>query len=251
MISATMFTASCSEGKNVSDNKRSSKTVEVDRKTSYFSSVETFVPFNVHFTQADKPSIKIIGNEDIVKKIITVHNGNTLTISYERGRNFFEFNGRRNWADIYITSPDLVSFTLRGSGNFDVNGKLDTDNLDIELSGSGDMHFPDIICDKITAAIHGSGDIDFDQVRCEEAYLSLMGSGDFDIKVIKAKYTSANLIGSGDLNIVFDNCLSADARLTGSGDINLKGKLKKLNKSKIGSGDIDTDDLSVGSIESE
>ena len=51
--------------------------------------------------------------------------------------------------EVYVTSPDLIGVTLKGSGEFISSEKVDSDNLEITLAGSGDILFTEIICDKI------------------------------------------------------------------------------------------------------
>ena len=54
------------------------------------------------------------------------------------------------------------------------------------------------------------------------------------------------LRGSGDITVHFEEgCKKVDCQMSGSGDICLEGKVEQMNKHKSGSGDIDTDRLTI------
>ena len=126
---------------------------------------------------------------------------------------------------IYVTSPDFLGISLKGSGDFECQQLLDTDNLDIVLNGSGDIRFDDIICDQVN--------------------VSLVGSGDVDVKNVKTLRSKVSLIGSGDISVSYDDSGYVEAHLTGSGDITLKGDVKDYKYNVRGSGDMHTGELVV------
>ena len=103
--------------------------------------------------------------------------------------------------------------------------KLDTDNLDIELRGSGDVEFDNVICDHIGVA--------------------LVGSGDVEVKKVKTLQSMVELIGSGDIKMKFEDSGRVEARLMGSGDIALSGRVQSLREDVRGSGDLETSRLIV------
>lgn len=138
----------------------------------------------------------------------------------------------------YVTSPDLIAVNLMGSGDFISNKKVDTDHLTLTLKGSGDIDFEDIICDKFEVNLAGSGDVDINKVETLTSNLQLRGSGDIKVSQQKVRHTELNVVGSGDIDIHCMDCDLINASVTGSGDITISGKVKKVNKSVRGSGDI-------------
>lgn len=199
------------------------------------------------YTQGEKVSVKIHGLKEDVEAVVITQNGKTLNVSRKSTVNngmgwksLFRIGNARDEDKlvIYVTSPDLVKVTLTGSGDFVAKGKVDTDNLDIRLTGSGDIDFDDIICDKIDANLQGSGDIELNNVESITAVYQVKGSGDLKVKQQRVKRTTLDLLGSGDINVDCKACDEVEASVMGSGDIVISGQYNKINKRVKGSGDI-------------
>jgi hypothetical protein len=62
---------------------------------------------------------------------------------------------------------------------------------------------------------------------------------------VKTQQARLSVIGSGDIEMGLDDSGEVDVQVKGSGDIELKGTVKKINKRRFGSGDIDTEELIV------
>ena len=180
-----------------------------------FEKIEISGSPNVYYTQADSFSVKVKGSKDGLENILTDVNEGTLSIR-NRGKmgivNIVIHD--EDQAEIYVTSPDLVSVRLSGSGDFTSEKRVDTDQMDIVLRGSGDI------------ALVGSGDIDLDLWHVLSTRLSLKGSGDIN----------------ADFN---EGCQAVDCELRGSGDITLSGVVSRFSKHETGSGDVNVGELQM------
>lgn len=200
--------------------------VEEVRQLKNFERIIQMGSMDVKYAQADSYSVKVNGPADVVKKVETTVDGNVLTIKVKDGNRIVHFGSIDTGnLTVYVTSPDFLGISLMGSGDFMCVKPLDTDTLTIDLKGSGDIHFKDVICDRINASVIGSGDVSVSKVKTQQAFL--------------------DVVGSGDIEMNFDNSGAVNAQVKGSGDIDLKGTVKQINKQVRGSGDIDTDDLQV------
>lgn len=217
------------------------------RSLKGFEEIEISGSPTVYYIQADSFSVKVKGTEGQVENIITETNGKTLVIR-NKGK-FGMFNvqlGEDGELAVYVTSPDLTSISLNGSGDFISRQRIDTDDMDVTLRGSGDIQVDDLICDRCHVELIGSGDIDLTSVEAQEASAVLIGSGDIDLCLQKVDDTRLSLKGSGDITVEFNkDCGSVDCDLRGSGDITLEGEVKKFSQYKSGSGDIDVDKLYI------
>jgi hypothetical protein len=214
-----------------------------------FEKIEIAGSPKVYFTQADSFSVRVEGPENLIDKIITSTDDHTLSIRNKGKVGFVNitFNDMDKVV-VYVSSPDLVSVGLNGSGDFYCHKRIDTDNMNIILHGSGNMEFSDIICDHCVTELVGSGDIRVDRLETKTSDVSLIGSGDLSVNEWQVDETDVSLKGSGDVRINFvGGCRKASGRLTGSGDMKLKGSVKQFMMKKEGSGDIDTDELRVNS----
>ena len=192
-----------------------------------FEEIEINGSPTVYYTQSDHFSVKLKGSESQVKDILTEMDGKTLVIRNKRKFGIFNVQlGDDDDVAVYVTSPDITSIRLNGSGDFISHERIDTDNMDILLRGSGDIQVSDLICD-----------------RC---HVELIGSGDLDLGLLKVDDTSLSLKGSGDIDADFrEGCGSVDCELRGSGDITLKGTVRRFNQHTTGSGSVDIDKLSI------
>ena len=128
-------------------------------------------------------------------------------------------------ADIYVSSPDLISVVMRGAGDFEAKNLLDTDTLNVELNGAGN--------------------IDFDRIVCDEAYLIVKGAGNLEVDKLTANRTKIAMLGVGNADVEFKNAGHVDCLLSGVGNIDLEGTVKSLSNNVRGTGNIDTTELMV------
>lgn len=221
------------------------------RKHRGFERIEISGSPTVVYTQADTFGVRLEGPEKMVENIVTEVEDHTLYI-HNKGRvdlkvGFINLNwGDKDDVTVYVSSPDLIGVRLNGSGDFISRKQVDTDVMDIVLRGSGDIDLGNIICDACTAELVGSGDININRLETRKSTAVLVGAGDINIIQANVVETDLSLKGSGDISVDFvEGCQSAQCQLNGSGDITLKGTLHHYDGHKSGSGDINTDQLSV------
>lgn len=201
-------------------------TAEEPRFLKGFERIQLMSSLDVKYAQADSFSVRVHAPKDVIKKVETTVENNTLKVGMKRGSSFIHIGGASSdGVTVYVTSPDFLGISLMGSGDFMCVRPLDTDTLSIDLKGSGDIYFKDVICDRVNVSVVGSGDVSVNTVKTQQARLEV--------------------IGSGDIEMGFDNSGEVDAQVKGSGDIELKGTVRKMNQRRFGSGDIDTEELIV------
>ena len=205
---------------------------EEQRPLTGFERIELLGSLDVKYMQADSSSVLVKAPVDVLNDVETRVEGNKLVVNMKGEHKFINF-GVADGDDVtvYVTSPDFIGIELKGSGDFDCEGLLDTDCLDISLKGSGDIEFKDIICDEVA--------------------VSLVGSGDVELKNVKALRSSVDLVGSGDVKVHFSESGTVESRLTGSGDITLSGIVKNYKSNVRGSGDMHTGNLRVTESKTE
>lgn len=233
------------------DRPISGNHVVEQRQHRGFERIEISGSPSVVYAQSDTFGVRLEGPEKMVDNIMTEVKDNTLFV-YNKGRVNLKFGFvNLNWGDkddvtVYVSSPDLVSVRLNGSGDFYSKKPIDTDVMNIVLRGSGDIEFEDIVCDACTTELVGSGDININHLEARTSTAVLVGSGDIRISEAHVLETDLSLRGSGDIAVNFEeDCQSAQCQLAGSGDITLRGSLTHYDCKKSGSGDIHTSDLRI------
>lgn len=242
LMSATSCVRTC-ESLSFSEGDRVTET----RILKGFEKIEISGSPTVYYTQADSFSVKVSGPKNYIENILTEVDGKVLCIRNRGKMGVVNFQlSSDNSVSVYVSSPDLTSVSLNGSGDFISNQHIDTDNMDINLRGSGDIDIADLICDRCDINLIGSGDINMKRLETRGATATLIGSGDIDLKLCNVLNTLLSVKGSGDISADFTKgCKKVECELRGSGEIELSGKVEHFSKQKSGSGDIDFHKLNV------
>lgn len=241
---------------------------EEERTVSSFNAIENNCSLDVTITQGDVQKVTVFSPEKYMHKITTKVHANTLVIDIKGSLSY-----RNETLKIEITVKDLKEITNSGSADFYINGVFATENLLIDMHGSGDFE-GDLNVKELEVNMHGSGDVEIsgvngslsvtqmgsgdfegESLHLGEAYfkmngsgdnevngtsammeLSQNGSGDFDGRSFEVKTAKVRKTSSGESDVFITDTL--DARLSGSGDLNIKGRPEINNFSATGSGEI-------------
>ena len=198
------------------------------RSVGTFNAISMGVPGDLYITQGNQVSLEVKGDSDDLEDLITEVRNNTLVIKYER----IGWNFGRDRVSIYVTTPEISGISLGGSGKVISQNSLESDRLDLSVSGSGKMELQ-VEADEIEASISGSGNMtisgDADQVQ-----LTISGSGNMDAEELMADRYEVRISGSGRSRIHVGDQL--DAKISGSGSVYYKGDPDKVISNVSGSG---------------
>lgn len=187
---------------------------------------------DVTFTQqAGKPKVSIYTSDNIIDLLDIYVDKKTLHIGFKK-------NVSVNYHKliIQVSSPALNHISVTGSGAVKVAGQLNTEQLALRVSGSGDIFGKNITCTQCQATVTGSGDISLENLEATTTQAEITGSGDISLKG-KTQEASYKITGSGDLTASDLKAETVSASITGSGDI--KCHASTHLKTRIsGSGDI-------------
>ncbi len=208
----------CTEGEGSVD----SYTLELDDITS----IRLKISADVYLSQGPQ-EVVVEGQENIVDE---------LELDVNSGRWEIEFDDCvEDYVDlkIYITIPNLHKVELDGSGEIFGETLFTVDDIDLEISGSGDIDL-ELECDDIEADISGSGKIKLIGT-CDDLDLQISGSGDYKGFNMECQKAKVEINGSGDAEVrVIDEL---DVEINGSGDVYYKG-FPELDIQINGSGEV-------------
>ena len=206
---------------SVKGGKKIKKNVAV----AEFTKIELRGGVDVVFRQTNggKPVVTVVGRKQDVGHVRISSDGRTLVVTDKLQQGWQFFNDDDD-LKVYVSAPDLTGVSVIGSGDFDVAGKLDTDNLMVAVKGSGDVDMKNVICDNVIVKVYGSGDVDIDNLVAQcKADVSVQGSGDVEIGFTRTGLVRCSVYGSGD--------------------VKLKGHVKDFRHEIKGSGEIDASNL--------
>jgi len=108
-----------------------------DRDLKGFERIEQLGSLDVKYAQADSFSVRVEAPVKVLDDVETYVTGNKLLVRMKGEGKLLNLGiSDADGVTVFVTSPDFLGIELKGSGDFEANGLVDTDNLDITLSGS-------------------------------------------------------------------------------------------------------------------
>jgi hypothetical protein len=188
------------------------------RSASGFSSVSLSINAQVEIVQDSVFLIELKGQQNILNIVTTSVSGNTLDIDVKRNT----VMRKHSPVTVTVHMPTLASMDISGSGDMNCSGPFSTENLNLNISGSGNISFTGVVHNSISANVSGSGGITLNGTStCVHAKYTISGSGNINAEWMKADYVDAHISGSGDQRIYVLKQLNA--HISGSGDIYYRG----------------------------
>ncbi|MFA7290017.1 MAG: head GIN domain-containing protein [Melioribacteraceae bacterium] len=178
------------------------------RKVANFNKIYIGGAFSVKIRIAEKYSLKISAEENLLGLIRTRVRGDILDIDTKKTLS------PRKEVSIYITTPDLKYINCSGANNVYAEG-INSEYFEVNLSGAGNVDLAGKT-KKFKAVISGAGSLDAKQLKAEETKIKVSGAASADV------FASKNI----------------DAEVSGVGSIDYFGKPEKIRTNISGVGSI-------------
>lgn len=256
LLSASLLTAQHREVRNVEN----------------FSRISFAFPGKLYLKQGTPQKVELEGDRDVLQEVETEVSGGRLRIGSEE--KWFNWNSHDDKITVYITVADIDAVSVSGSGDLIGQSKIRSNDLDLNVSGSGSMTLDVEANGNVDADVSGSGNMDL-KGHFESFESNVSGSGrvvlsatidntaDFGISgsgkiqasgsadMVKTRISGSGKVlaaelqtnrcdirisGSGDVEINVKNELDAD--ISGSGSVSYRGNPKKVNSHASGSGKV-------------
>lgn len=196
-----------------------------------YNAISVHGSFDVKVVQSNQMEAEIQADENLLELIEVVEVDNVLHIQTKKGTNGFSTKN-----PLLVVAPlnNASSFSVSGSGNLFCNEPISDSQVNLAVSGSGDLEIFKLIVDEVNMAVSGSGDLKAEG-EAKKTNIKVSGSGDIHAKNLRANIVNAVVSGSGTAKVHALKIL--DAAVSGSGDIFYTGNAK-VNKTISGSGDV-------------
>lgn len=203
--------------------------VEKDIKISDYKEIDFSGGCNLVYEQKnDTPAyIRIETDENIYPLLIVEVKNDVLTIKSKENINPTKYN-------IYTNSSSLKGISSSGSIKAYLKGKLETSDLNISVSGSGNITADSLLCNSFYSQISGSGDIVL-KGKTGTITSKISGSGKLNAMEMVADSVTCSVSGSGNFSVIANNYLKVN--ISGSGEVRYKGE-PKIDQSISGSGKV-------------
>ena len=175
--------------------------------------------------------------EDLADLILLTVNNGVLTVDLKKGKNkLFYKQSKRRTVNLKLTMSSLQSVISNGSGNIYSDADIASDNLDIQLNGSGDVQLNKVHPSTYDIQLTGSGDVVMKaEGESSRGTIMLTGSGDVLTPNLVSDDVQVNITGSGDALVAAVKTLNVN--IDGSGNLNYKGN-PETHISVTGSGEV-------------
>ncbi len=204
------------------------------RNVSNFSIIRNDLSADVEIVRGNEYNIVIEAQENIIELIETNVIGNVLLLKVKNKTNIS--NTRK--IKIYITLPKVEGVVISGSGNVWAKGSYHSDDISLEVSGSGNITVDELSAKSVYTRISGSGNIAIEEGSGKDLELKISGSGNYQGADFVTEKGDITISGSGDAYINVTDYLkvkipgSGNVKYNGSPDIDVNisgsGKLTKL-----------------------
>lgn len=205
---------------------------KISRNVGEFTSVSSFGSFDVALSFGKQETISLEGEENLLPYIQSKVENNQLVLKF---KNKINIRSNKK-ITIYITMLRVEGLYLSGSGNitgagdfgnqgntaFKVSGSgnisLDFDRIastKVGISGSGKVSLKGKT-DQLNVQISGSGGVNCAELIAKEAEVQVSGSG--NVHVYAEEILNANISGSGNINYS-GNAKHVSKHTAGSGKI--------------------------------
>jgi hypothetical protein len=192
--------------------KGNKKIVKETRSVEAFTGIDVGGAFNVYFTQQENMSLVVEADENLLEKISTNVNGETLYIKSNNIKNATSLN-------IYLSAPGLNELIASGAANVKNENTLNGESLNIRVSGAASVEL-DIKINDLTTDASGAGYL---KLSGSAAYHDVDASGAAEVKAgnLETIKTTANASGAADLTIRASE--EAISETSGAGSVSILG----------------------------
>jgi len=219
----------CSVWLSCTTGSLTGQTVKEDRNLPAFQALSLAMAGELYLSQGNPQSVKIEADKADLEDIITEVKGNRLVVRNKEGH----WRGMEN-VKIYITVPEINQIGLSGSGDIVSQTAIRSGDMEIEISGSGNVKISTLEASSVEVTVTGSGSVMLagknDQARLKA---TITGSGNLKAEDLSVADAAINVTGSGSARVSVLKTL--ETNITGSGNVQYKGN-PTVNAHSTGSG---------------
>ena len=187
------------------------------RNVANFTGIDLRCSADVYYKQDAAYKVEVNAQQNILDVLITEISNGKLVVRY---KNDVSVKSDHK-TTVVISSPEANSFRISGSGDIKTTGSLTPSNLNLDISGSGNILLTELTTGYIDANISGSGSIEASGGAITEEKLNISGSGNIDFSNVAAIKTSTTTSGSGGTKVNVSERLTVT--ISGSGSVYYKG----------------------------
>jgi hypothetical protein len=230
LLALIAILASCRHGWGRRVRGNGNVTTET-RSVSNFKNVEVGGSINVYVSQGSSSSVKLEGDENILRYVEVTQEGDRLIVKNRDGYDLDPSGDLR----VYVTAPVFDRIETSGASDIIGQGKISSpDELKLSVSGAGNVKL-ELDAPRLKAKISGSGSLNL-KGETKEAEISLSGAGNAHCYDLLAENTKVDISGAGSAQVYAS--VGLDAHVSGVGSVHYKGNPANIKQDVSGLGSI-------------
>src|SRR5947207_883384 len=193
------------------------------REAKNFHAISVSNAFDVFISQGNEEAVAVSASEGKYRQDIRVEvKDGVLKIWFQKEGKFWRgWNGNKTKLKAYISFKNIDKLTASGACDVHVQGTIEADNLQINLSGASDLKEAKINAKKIDVDVSGASDVNNISGIATQLQVEASGASDFKGFDLTVDYCDIRASGASTINITVNKELSAHA--SGASDIHYKG----------------------------
>ncbi|RYZ54045.1 MAG: DUF2807 domain-containing protein [Sphingobacteriales bacterium] len=207
--------ASCMRKVTIGRGESTSET----RTVGSFTRIDLSTPVDaeIHVKEGAQTSVQISGYKNLITNIKTQVVGKTLKVFTD---DMIQLDTDKDIV-LEVTVGSLDAIEINGAADVNTTGTMKGDNVEIKISGAGNIILDEVQAGSFTAKISGAGDITIGRGQVSKSAYAISGAGSIKSFGVTSNDVSAKVSGSGDMEVTAVKAL--DAHVSGSGNIRYKG----------------------------
>jgi hypothetical protein len=231
VLSLALFSAAA-EATTAGRIAGSGEIVEDTRPITDFQAVRSFGSIEVRLKAADRESVTVRADDNIVGLIETTRVDGPIPALEIRVKDGVSLRTRRAPL-VTVEFIALQELTLRGSGDLRAD-RVEGEQLAVSIAGSGDVRIDALTVGALAVMMAGSGDFRA-AGRAEQQGYRITGSGDVEAGKLMGSVVKLGIAGSGDAAVHATQEL--EVTIAGSGSVMYRGS-PRITQRIAGSGKV-------------
>lgn len=204
------------------------------RTVSAFTQLNLAGSHNVVLRQGSPQKVEVEAAAEDLAHIETVVTNGKLGVGTKHDKDGNKWSSYRfkGPVTVYVTMPTVEALSVSGSGNMRTSEPIQAKDLNLAVSGSGDLKLERVQVSGLKSTVSGSGSISMGGTSSSHE-VRISGSGQVEAPRMRSETCRVAISGSGNCKVEVTKTL--DARLAGSGNVYVTGK-PQVSSSTAGSG---------------
>jgi hypothetical protein len=181
------------------------------RKPGIFTEVHSSGATPLTITYGTEYKVEVKGSANLIPRYKSNINNGVLSLGFER------VNVHDNDIEVFVTLPELKKVSVSGSGSLWIDGNFPSmDVFRLSISGSSKTTVRGaFVANEVNVDISGSGDANLENIQAKKGDVRISGSGDVRMNV--QNFLKVRISGSGEVYYTGD--ATVDSEISGSGKV--------------------------------